>query len=164
MPPIRAMRLRCDRGCMPTDRPHPGPSSVPSPPAWQPPTPAPWPVSASSPGPALASIRTGGRSDGRSSGLGAALIVGLVAAAAGFVELSFWSTRTENGLVVECSYTNVAPWIFGPVAVVCGLIALLGGRRGGGRRRPLVALVLAAGLVHVATALAGLDLLGRSPC
>jgi hypothetical protein len=144
---------------MPTDRPHPGPSSLPSPPAWQPPTPAPWPVSASSPGPAPASVRSGGRS----GGLGAALIVGLVAAAAGFVELSFWSTRTENGLVVECSYTNVAPWIFGPVAVVCGLIALVG-RRGGRSGRPLAALVLAAGLVHVATALAGLDLLGRSPC
>lgn len=145
---------------MPTDRPHPGPSSLPSPPAWQPPVPAPWPVSAS---PASTTARSGGRSDDRSSGLGAALIVGLVAAAAGFVELSFWSTRTENGLVVECSYTNVAPWIFGPVAVACGLVALLR-RRGGRAGRPLAALVLAAGLVHVATALAGLDLLGRSPC
>ena len=91
--------------------------------------------------------------------------MGLVAAAAGFVELSFWSTRTENGLVVECSYTNVAPWIFGPVAVVCGMVALLSAcGRGGGRRRPLAGLVLAVGLLHVATALAGLDLLGRSPC
>jgi hypothetical protein len=108
---------------------------------------------------------------GGAGGLGAALIVGLVAAAAGFVEVSFWSTRTENGVLVDCSYTNVAPWIFGPVAIACGLVALLGGRRrsrpAGGpspARMPLAALVLAVGAVHVATALAGLDLLGRSPC
>ena len=143
---------------MPADRPHPAPSALP-PPRWQPPAPAPWPAP-SSPVPA------------RSAGLGAALIVGLVAAAAGFVEISFWSSRTENGLVVECSYTNMAPWVFGPVAIVGGLVALVALVRGAGRgaagpspaRLPLALLAIGVGVVHVATALGGLDLLGQNPC
>jgi hypothetical protein len=86
--------------------------------------------------------------------------VGLVAAAAGFVEISFWSSRTVNGVVVECSYTNLAPWVFGPVAIVGGLLAFVRTRA----PRPLALLAIGLGVLHLATALGGLDLLGQNPC
>ena len=139
---------------MPTDRPHPAPSALPSPPRWDPPAPAPWPA------PSPPASRAPSSAPSRSGGLGAALIVGLVAAAAGFVEISFWSSRTVNGVVVECSYTNLAPWVSGPVAIVGGLLAFVRTRA----PRPLALLAIGLGVLHLATALGGLDLLGQNPC
>jgi hypothetical protein len=158
MTPIRAGGAPGEAGPVPTDRSHPAPIP-PAPPPWQPRATPPWPAPSSPVAPA----RSGG-------GLGAALIVGLAAAAAGFVEISFWSSRTENGLVVECSYTNLAPWLFGPVAVACGLVALVRGRRPAHgaapspTRRPLALLAIAVGVLHLVTAIGGLDLLGQNPC
>jgi hypothetical protein len=95
------------------------------------------------------------------------VVAGLVAAALGFVEISFSSSRTVNGVVVECNYVNVAPWLFGPVALVCGLLALLrAGGRGpsAGRDRALGAVCLAVGAVHLLQAAGVVELLSSSPC
>ena len=151
---------------MPADRPPSAPSApsaVPLPPAWHPSAPAPWPA----PSPAVPVRRAAWvpRS-----------IVGLVAAAAGFVEISFWSSRRVDGVVVACSYTNLAPWVFGPLAIVCGVVA--SGRvlvRGAGRgcgpacAEPGLAARLGGDRWWACSTLATagtrrLDLLSQSPC
>ena len=96
-----------------------------------------------------------------------AIVVGLVAAALGFVEISFSSSRTVNGVVVECDYVNLAPWLFGPVALVFGVLGLArGGRQGpaSGRDRALGALCMTVGAVHLLQAFGVLDLLSSNPC
>jgi len=95
------------------------------------------------------------------------VIVGLVAAALGFVEISFSSSRTVNGVVVDCNYVNLAPWLFGPVALVCGVVALAraGGRgASAGRDRALGAVCVAVGAVHLLQAFGVVELLSSSPC
>jgi hypothetical protein len=95
------------------------------------------------------------------------VVVGLIAAALGFVEISFSSSRTVNGVVVECSYFNLAPWLFGPVALVCGLLALTrAGGRGpvAGRDRALGAGCMVVGALHLLQAFGVIELLSGSPC
>ena len=95
------------------------------------------------------------------------IIVGLVAAALGFVEISFSSSRTVNGVVVACDYVNLAPWLFGPVALVCGVLGLArAGRKGParGRDRALGLVCATVGAVHLLQAFGVLDLLSSNPC
>ena len=97
----------------------------------------------------------------------ATIIVGLVAAASGFAEISFSSSRTVNGVVVECDYVNLAPWVFGPVALVCGLVGAVRARRPGatsGRERSLAVLCVTLGALHLLRAFGVLDLMSGSPC
>jgi len=128
--------------------PPPPPGSMPSPPPgpmWPGPVP-----------PAPAAPR-----------LSKAVIVGLITAALGFVEISFSSSRTVNGVVTDCSYLNLAPWIFGPVALVAGITALAGARAAGAagsRNRALGALCIVLGAVHLLRGLGVIELLTGSPC
>lgn len=106
----------------------------------------------------------------RSSRLGKSTIAALVMAVLGFVEISFWSSRSVNGVMVECSYTNLAPLIFGPLAVILGLVAVVRGRRSayaGSRAWQLGMLAVGLGAVHLlrAAGVVTLDVLGSgSPC
>lgn len=100
-------------------------------------------------------------------GWSATLIVGIVAAAVGFAEISFSSSRTVNGVVVECSYVNLAPWLFGPVALVCGVVGLA--RLGrtpmtAGRDKVLGVVCVVLGAVHLLRAFGVLELVSSSPC
>jgi hypothetical protein len=95
------------------------------------------------------------------------IVAGLVAAALGFVEISFSSSRTVNGVVVECDYVNLAPWLFGPVALVCGVLGLArAGRQGpaSGRDRALGLVCVAVGALHLLQAFGLLDPLSSNPC
>jgi hypothetical protein len=96
-----------------------------------------------------------------------ALIVGLVTTALGFVEISYWSSSTVNGVVTECDYVNLAPLLFGPVAVLCGLVALARAGRTGviaGRELGLGGLCVLVGAVHLLRAFGVVELLSSSPC
>jgi hypothetical protein len=102
--------------------------------------------------------------------LGKAVIAALIMAALGFAEISFWSSRSVNGVMVECDYTNLAPIIFGPLAVILGLVAVLKARanpQAASRARQLGMLALALGALHLlrAAGVVELDLFGGgSPC
>jgi hypothetical protein len=90
-----------------------------------------------------------------------AALVALGAVLAGAVaELSFYSYQEVDGIQTDCTYVNVAPLLFGPVAAIAGLIALVRSGRPGRHRTPeriagLLAVVV--GVIHV---LGGLDLIG----
>ena len=86
--------------------------------------------------------------------------------APGFVEISLWSSRTVNGIVVECSYTNLAHGYSGRWRSCAALVVLAWGRRfaGGPAAGSAAALAIGVGALHVATALGGLDLPGQNPC
>lgn len=95
------------------------------------------------------------------------LVFGLVAAALGFVEISFSSSRTVNGVIVDCNYFNLAPWLFGPVALVCGVLAVARSAargRSAGRERALGAVCVAVGAAHLLQAFGVVELLSSSPC
>jgi hypothetical protein len=136
-----------------TGQPHPSPGagSTPSLPGHAPgPLPA-WPAPAPR----------------RTTGWSTPLIVGLVAAAAGFLEISFSSSRTVNGVVVDCSYLNLAPWLFGPAALVAGAVVLARAVRAepvAGRDRALGALCVVVGLVHLLGAAGVVGTVAGSPC
>jgi hypothetical protein len=96
-----------------------------------------------------------------------ALIAGLVTAALGFVELSFSSYQSTNGVITECSYVNLGPWIFGPPALLCGLVALSRSARAGaaaGRERVLGAVCVAVGALHLLRAFEVVEVMSSSPC
>jgi hypothetical protein len=90
-----------------------------------------------------------------------------VAAGLGFAEISFSSSRTVNGVVVECDYVNLAPWLFGPVALVCGVLGLVRAGRNpvtAGRDRALGLVCVTLAAVHLLQAFGVLELLASSPC
>lgn len=92
---------------------------------------------------------------GRKFPLSTPLMVGMVAAVAGFlVELSFYSKQTVNGTVQECTSVNIAPLVLGPVAVVAGIIAMVRCRRAG--KTPMLELGL--GLAAVVAGVAAIAL------
>lgn len=90
------------------------------------------------------------------------LIVGLVAlVASAVVVISVYHERSENGIVVECSDDNYGPFLFAPIAVVAGLLALTRRRRhpGGGSRQLLLALAcIGLGLGQLLAAIADVNL------
>ena len=98
------------------------------------------------------------------------LLAGLGAAVVGFfLELSYTSSRTVNGVVVECDYHDVGPLLVGPVAAVFGLVtAARSGRTGAqkGREAAIGLLCVAVGVLHVLRGLGivDLDLSGGNPC
>ena len=95
------------------------------------------------------------------------LIVGVVAAALGFAEISFSSSRTVNGVVVECSYVNLAPWVFGPLALVCGVLGLVRAGRipvTKGRDKAMGIICVVVGAVHLLQAFGVLELMSSGPC
>jgi len=103
----------------------------------------------------------------RTAGWNPPLIVGLVAAAAGFVEIAFSTTHTVNGVVAHCTYVNLGPWLFGPPALVAGAVGLAWAARAkpaSGRARVLGVLCMVVGLVHLLGAAGVVDTLGESPC
>jgi hypothetical protein len=86
-------------------------------PTWPPPAPSP-PAPGYAPPP---------RRHGRFSPW---LIVGLAAlVAASALELSASIEESTNGVVTDCSYLNISPYLFGPLAMLAGLIAVLRRRR-----------------------------------
>lgn len=93
--------------------------------------------------------------------------MGLICAALGFVAISFSSSRTVNGVVTDCSYFDLSPWVFGPIALVAGAKAVVAARRAGSAaNRDLVlgAVAVVVGLVHLLRAGGVVDLLSSSPC
>lgn len=59
-------------------------------------------------------------------------MVAIVAAAAGLlVKMSFYSSHSVNGVVQQCTSINVAPLLFGPIAAVAGIVAMILCRRQG---------------------------------
>ena len=95
------------------------------------------------------------------------LIVGVVAAALGFAEISFSSSRTVNGVVVECDYVNLAPWVFGPLALVCGVLGLVRAGRipvTKGRDKAMGIICVVVGAVHLLQAFGVLELMSSGPC
>lgn len=75
------------------------------------------------------------------------LLIALVSGAAALgVKLSFYSSHSVNGVVEQCTSINVAPLLFGPVAAVMGIVAMILCRRPG--RKTLLELGL--GLACVA--------------
>ena len=142
---------------------------VPPPPPYGGP-PGPNPAGPYAPGPYPPGPYVPGPPVQRSSRLGKSTIAALVMAVLGFVEISFWSSRSVNGVMVECSYTNLAPLMFGPPAVILGLVAVVRGRRteqAGSRAWQLGLLAVGLGALHLLRAAGAvtLDVLGSgSPC
>jgi hypothetical protein len=86
-------------------------------------------------------------------------LCGVVAGAV--VEVSGSSTIEVNGVLTDCDYVNLGPVLFGPVAVVAGLWAVLARKRRPPARRPLeLGLGLACATLGVFQVLAGLGILG----
>jgi hypothetical protein len=96
------------------------------------------------------------------------LIAGFICAALGFVvHLSSSSSQTVNGVVRDCSYFDLAPWLFGPATLACVIVALRrAGRAGaaGTRVRVLGAACVALGVLHLLRALQIIDVMSGSPC
>jgi hypothetical protein len=98
------------------------------------------------------------------------LLAGLAVSVAGFfVELSYSSYSSENGVVTDCDYHDFSGLLFGPAAVVLGLVAAARSRRGGARAGAelgLGFLCVALGALHVLRGLGvvDIDLTGSNPC
>jgi hypothetical protein len=140
-------------GWAPPPDPAPGlPGAPPAPQAGHPP---PLPPHGAPP-PGYGAPAPGAAASRSRRSLSPALIVGLCAAAAGgVIELSGSTTTEVNGVVTECDYFNLSPALFGPIAAVAGLLALVrSGRpdRHPERERLLGLLVVVIGVVHVLSA------------
>ena len=87
-----------------------------------------------------------------------------IAAALGFV-LTFEtsSTRSSNGRLVECSYTNFGALLLGAIAIVTGLVGLIIARGESENRSALLGIAGVAVLVGVLHIFRGLGAVG-GPC
>lgn len=93
-----------------------------------------------------------------------ASIVALVLAGVGFVaSFNVYSRRTENGVVVEETNMDFAPFIFGPAAIIAGIVAMATasrGRQAGQSSRlnlGMGLLCVAIGLLHIVRGVVGWD-------
>lgn len=96
--------------------------------------------------------------------LRAASIVALAVAAAGFgVSFRVWSRKTENGVVVDETNMDFAPFLMGPAAIIAGIVALATASkareegRSTGLNVGMGLLAVAIGLLHIVRGVAAWD-------
>jgi hypothetical protein len=97
-------------------------------------------------------------------------IAGLVTAVVGFfLNISYHTSKTVNGVQTDCDYRDFGGLLVGPAAIVLGVLAIArAGRPGHHPTRELIVGVvcLALGAVHLLRGLGilDIDLTGSNPC
>jgi hypothetical protein len=87
-----------------------------------------------------------------------------VAAILGFVvTIESTSSRTINGRLAECSYTNFGALLLGALALVAGLVGVVAARKIVEQRTVLMAIAAGSALIGVLHILRGLGSIG-GPC